>query len=282
MKYVFKLFYTILIVFLLTTNVKALTVSENNLNISAGNTKNIELSTNTDANLTSVEFTLVFDSYDVPAYFSVNSMYTDTNPNGITHKIVFNEPTAGNIDLGTVVVRVVNNPTIVGSSVNIHSAKGTTEDGNIINLNSQTINIKIGEETVEKNKENTKDLLKEINSEIVNIKLKENVFEYEVSIDKDTSELDLSPVAIDDKYKVEVSNQKISELEDNTITITVSDDIDKSTYKINVKVKEENNSVEIDNSEYKEEKSYKGKWIFLIVCLSIILFFGVLINKKSK
>lgn len=282
MKYVFKLFYTILIVFLLTTNVKALTVSENNLNISAGNTKNIELSTNTDANLTSVEFTLVFDSYDVPAYFSVNSMYTDTNPNGITHKIVFNEPTAGNIDLGTVVVRVVNNPTIVGSSVNIHSAKGTTEDGNIINLNSQTINIKIGEETVEKNKENTKDLLKEINSEIVNIKLKENVFEYEVSIDKDTSELDLSPVAIDDKYKVEVSNQKISELEDNTITITVSDDIDKSTYKINVKVKEENNSVEIDNSEYKEEKSYKGKWIFLIICLSIILFFGVLINKKSK
>ena len=282
MKYVFKLFYTILIVFLLTTNVKALTVSENNLNISAGNTKNIELSTNTDANLTSVEFTLVFDSYDVPAYFSVNSMYTDTNPNGITHKIVFNEPTAGNIDLGTVVVRVVNNPTIVGSSVNIHSAKGTTEDGNIINLNSQTINIKIGEETVEKNKENTKDLLKEINSEIVNIKLKENVFEYEVAIDKDTSELDLSPVAIDDKYKVEVSNQKISELEDNTITITVSDDIDKSTYKINVKVKEENNSVEIDNSEYKEEKSYKGKWIFLIICLSIILFFGVLINKKSK
>ena len=282
MKYVFKLFYTILIVFLLTTNVKALTVSENNLNISAGNTKNIELSTNTDVNLTSVEFTLVFDSYDVPAYFSVNSMYTDTNPNGITHKIVFNEPTAGNIDLGTVVVRVVNNPTIVGSSVNIHSAKGTTEDGNIINLDSQTINIKIGEETVEKNKENTKDLLKEINSEIVNIKLKENVFEYEVAIDKDTSELDLSPVAIDDKYKVEVSNQKISELEDNTITITVSDDIDKSTYKINVKVKEENNSVEIDNSEYKEEKSYKGKWIFLIVCLSIILFFGVLINKKSK
>lgn len=282
MKYVFKLFYTILIVFLLTTNVKALTVSENNLNISAGNTKNIELSTNTDVNLTSVEFTLVFDSYDVPAYFSVNSMYTDTNPNGITHKIVFNEPTAGNIDLGTVVVRVVNNPTIVGSSVNIHSAKGTTEDGNIINLNSQTINIKIGEETVEKNKENTKDLLKEINSEIVNIKLKENVFEYEVAIDKDTSELDLSPVAIDDKYKVEVSNQKISELEDDTITITVSDDIDKSTYKINVKVKEENNSVEIDNSEYKEEKSYKGKWIFLIVCLSIILFFGVLINKKSK
>ncbi len=282
MKYVFKLFYTILIVFLLTTNVKALTVSENNLNISAGNTKNIELSTNTDANLTSVEFTLVFDSYDVPAYFSVNSMYTDTNPNGITHKIVFNEPTAGNIDLGTVVVRVINNPTIVGSSVNIHSAKGTTEDGNIINLNSQTINIKIGEETVEKNKENTKDLLKEINSEIVNIKLKENVFEYEVAIDKDTSELDLSPVAIDDKYKVEVSNQKISELEDDTITITVSDDIDKSTYKINVKVKEENNSVEIDNSEYKEEKSYKGKWIFLIVCLSIILFFGVLINKKSK
>lgn len=282
MKYVFKLFYTILIVFLLTTNVKALTVSENNLNISAGNTKNIELSTNTDANLTSVEFTLVFDSYDVPAYFSVNSMYTDTNPNGITHKIVFNEPTAGNIDLGTVVVRVVNNPTIVGSSVNIHSAKGTTEDGNIINLNSQTINIKIGEETVEKNKENTKDLLKEINSEIVNIKLKENVFEYEVAIDKDTSELDLSPVAIDDKYKVEVSNQKISELEDDTITITVSDDIDKSTYKINVKVKEENNSVEIDNSEYKEEKSYKGKWIFLIICLSIILFFGVLINKKSK
>ena len=282
MKYVFKLFYTILIVFLLTTNVKALTVSENNLNISAGNTKNIELSTNTDANLTSVEFTLVFDSYDVPAYFSVNSMYTDTNPNGITHKIVFNEPTAGNIDLGTVVVRVVNNPTIVGSSVNIHSAKGTTEDGNIINLNSQTINIKIGEETVEKNKENTKDLLKEINSEIVNIKLKENVFEYEVAIDKDTSELDLSPVAIDDKYKVEVSNQKISELEDNTITITVSDDIDKSTYKINVKVKEENNSVEIDNSEYKEEKSYKGKWIFLIVCFSVVLFFGVLINKKSK
>ena len=196
MKYVFKLFYTILIVFLLTTNVKALTVSENNLNISAGNTKNIELSTNTDVNLTSVEFTLVFDSYDVPAYFSVNSMYTDTNPNGITHKIVFNEPTAGNIDLGTVVVRVVNNPTIVGSSVNIHSAKGTTEDGNIINLDSQTINIKIGEETVEKNKENTKDLLKEINSEIVNIKLKENVFEYEVAIDKDTSELIIIPLLI--------------------------------------------------------------------------------------
>ena len=92
MKYFLKFICLIVTFFMLTTGVLALTVSENNIEIPKSDRKSIELSTNSEEMLTSVEFTLVYTTYDIPASFIVNPNYTDSNPNGIKHKIIFSEP----------------------------------------------------------------------------------------------------------------------------------------------------------------------------------------------
>lgn len=141
MKHFLKLICLIVTFFMLTTGVLALTVSENNIEIPKSDRKSIELSTNSEEMLTSIEFTLVYTTYDIPASFIVNPNYTDSNPNGIKHKIIFSEPINGNIILGNVNINVVDNPKDNTGTVNIHSAIGYTKSGKTINLTSQNINV---------------------------------------------------------------------------------------------------------------------------------------------
>lgn len=291
MKRILKLIIIAVILLIPIGSVSALTVSENNIKIPASGSKSIELSTSSEEPLTSVEFTLVYTTYDIPANFIVNSNYTDSNPNGIKHKVIFPEPISGKITLGNVNINVVNNPKDTAGTINIHSAIGYTETGETITLNAQNINIIIGEESNnntdkpsnDDNSNTNKNVLKEIKSDIVKINLQEDVFEYQITIDKDIEKLDLEPIATIDTYKVEVSNQEIASLEDNKINITVTDNTgNKTIYTIKVNILKDVSSVEIDNNNFKEKNTYKGKWIILIIFFSVILLFGLALTKKKK
>lgn len=299
MKYFLKFICLIVTFFMLTTGVLALTVSENNIEIPKSDRKSIELSTNSEEMLTSVEFTLVYTTYDIPASFIVNPNYTDSNPNGIKHKIIFSEPINGNIILGNININVVDNPKDNTGTVNIHSAIGYTESGETINLTSQNINVTVlnnretntetneiekpKEDKHEETKEFDKNVLKEIKSDLVKINIQKDIFEYTITINNDIEKLDLEPIAINKSYKVEISNQEIATLEDNKINITITDDKgNKIDYIIKVNILKDISDVEIDNTNYKEKNTYKGKWIILVIIFSTILLFGLILTRKKK
>lgn len=299
MKYFLKFICLIVTFFMLTTGVLALTVSENNIEIPKSDRKSIELSTNSEEMLTSVEFTLIYTTYDIPASFIVNPNYTDSNPNGIKHKIIFSEPINGNIILGNININVVDNPKDNTGTVNIHSAIGYTESGETINLTSQNINVTVlnnretntetneiekpKEDKHEETKEFDKNVLKEIKSDLVKINIQKDIFEYTITINNDIEKLDLEPIAINESYKVEISNQEIATLEDNKINITITDDKgNKIDYIIKVNILKDISDVEIDDSDFKEKNTYKGKWIILVIIFSTILLFGLIQTRKKK
>lgn len=299
MKHFLKLICLIVTFFVLTTGVLALTVSENNIEIPKSDRKSIELSTNSEEMLTSVEFTLVYTTYDIPASFIVNPNYTDSNPNGIKHKIIFSEPINGNIILGNININVVDNPKDNTGTVNIHSAIGYTKSGETINLTSQNINVTVlnnretntetneiekpKEDKQEETKKFDKNVLKEIKSDLVKINIQKDIFEYTIAINNDIEKLDLEPIAINESYKVEISNQEIATLEDNKINITITDNKgNKIDYIIKVNILKDISDVEIDDSDFKEKNTYKGKWIILVIIFSIILLFGLILTRKKK
>lgn len=299
MKHFLKFICLIVTFFMLTTGVLALTVSENNIEIPKSDRKSIELSTNSEEMLTSVEFTLVYTTYDIPASFIVNPNYTDSNPNGIKHKIIFSEPINGNIILGNININVVDNPKDNTGTVNIHSAIGYTESGETINLTSQNINVTVlnnretntetneiekpKEDKHEETKEFDKNVLKEIKSDLVKINIQKDIFEYTITINNDIEKLDLEPITINESYKVEISNQEIATLEDNKINITITDDKgNKIDYIIKVNILKDISDVEIDDSDFKEKNTYKGKWIILVIIFSTILLFGLILTRKKK
>lgn len=284
MNKILKLIFISFALFFMTNRVFALTVSDSNITMSPGTSKEVELSTTTEVEVSRVEFTLVYSTYDVPANFVVNNIYTDGNPNGIKHIVNFDTPVSGTIKLGTVKINTVNSPREITGTINIHSAKAITATGETINLNSQNINVTIGEPKKEPaNDDYDKNLLKEIKSNKVRIELVKDTFDYEITIDKDLEELDLEPIAINDKYKVTTSTQKISDLEDNKITITVEDnDNHIVTYNIKVNILKDIKNATIDKNTYKEKNTYQGKWLLAIIFFGIALFASLVYIKKGK
>jgi len=91
----------------------------------------------------------------------------------------------------------------------------------------------------------------------------------------------------DEDYKVEMSSQKISELENNSIKIKVSvNNKEYQEYVVNVKVvekeKTDQQQLDVDKSEFKGNNSYKVKWIGMIVILISVIVLSILFSKKSK
>lgn len=286
MKRIFKFIFIIFLALISVNKVNALSVSENNIIIKKGESKNIELYANVTDSVTSVEFTLVFTTYDIPAYFAVNPNYQDQNPDGIKHKIVFPEAVTGQILLGTVSINVKNNPNDLLGTINIHSAKATNVEETVINLNSQNINVTVGTtETTEEPPKENKDpnLLEKIESKIVEIKLEKDVFEYTVKVKSEVEELDLKPVAKDTNSKVEISTQKIAELTDNKIIITVKNNDIEQKYTINIeKLKEEvKPEINIDEEEFHVNDSYRSKWLIATIIFIVVFMIGLLLTKKK-
>ncbi len=282
MKRITSYIFTIFLLLLIIPKVYALEVSEGNVTIENGGNKKVELYANVSENITSVTFTLVFSTYDIPADFTPASGANDTNPYGISHTVVFDEAKTGRVLVGTVNISVKANPTDKVGAINIHTATARTTDGNTINLEPKNIDIKVGtptEEPKEEPKEVDKNLLDKIESKIVKIELKKDVFDYTVEIDKDVTELDLKATPKDSSTKVEISSQKIDELKDNIIVITAKNGNTEQKYNIKVKVKEE--EITIDKDEFKEDKSYKGKWIVVSIVLIVALLISMLLSKKK-
>jgi len=334
-----KKFFKILIILVAMTleiaHVDAISVSKNNLTLEKGKSETIDIYANLEKEVTSIEFTLVYTTYDVPAFFTVNGAYTDSNPDGIKHTITLSEPTSGKIKLGTVKINVVASPKDTAGTINIHSASAKNET-ETIKLNSQNINVTINkpaennqnqtnnngnntdnndnkvtnnntnnndnttnsntnnnqgntkpkeeEKKPEENQEETKKehLLEKIESKIVKIELLENVFEYEVTVKKEITELDLTAVAKDAKTKIEISNQKLSELKDNNITIKVTKDKEEQEYKIKVNILKEVEDIKVDKeSSNNNTYNYKGKWIVAIVFLGVMMFAGMILSRRK-
>lgn len=282
-----KKYITFLIVLFIclsfSANVKALTISETNLSLTPGTSTLLELNEDTDYDITKIEFNLVYYSYDVTGIFLSN--YNDTT-SGISHTIIFDESVTGNINLGNIKVNVVNTPAVKSSNININNIRLTTITGEVITKDNITVTVNINnEETpIDIKKEEVKDnekvsnLLDKIESNIVNITLKEDVYEYDITIDSDITTLDLNPISKYDKTTIDISSQDINSLEDNKIIIKVSLEDVNEEYIINVKVKEEK---KVTNEEVKNN-NYKTPWIVIIIILSISLVISIVFSRKKK
>ena len=282
-----KIIVVLLFTFLFPLQVKALSVSNNNLTMEKGSEEYIDLYVTTDKQISSLSFGLSFSTYDITGVLVLENGLSETT-SGITHNITFNEPITGDYKLGRIKINTVSEPSVLQGTINLSSAKAIDTDNNEVSLSYQDIIVKINETIVEMPK---KPKLNGIESDIVNIDFKEDRYEYEFNIKEDIKKLDLNPI-VDDDFKVSMSSQKVSELKDNTITINVSNNNESVEYKVKVNVlkedeepKEEKEEVKeetVKNDEVVEEYHYKGKWIVIIIGLLGMLFLGALINNKSK
>ena len=292
MKRIIKYLFATFLLFATFSRVYALEVSKSDLTIEKGGSDTIELYANTESEITSVTFTLVFSTYDIPANFSATSGATDTNPNGITHTIKFDEAKSGKVLLGTIQVSVKSNASDSVGTVNIHTASAKTTEDETVSLNARNINIKVGTpqpepkqeepktEPTTQPKEVDKNLLDKIESKIVKIELKKDVFDYNVNISDDVEELDLKPIAKSEDTKIEISTQKISELKDKKIVITAKNGDITQTYNIKVYNKQIE-QITVDNEKFKSDKSYKGKWIIVSIVLIVALIISMLFSKNK-
>jgi len=288
----FSLILFALILVLVNSQVQALILENDAVNIEAGNTKNIKLYADLPDDTVKVEFTLVFDSYDIPVYFSPTTGITDETPNGIKHTLILKTASSGETLLGSIIARVVAKPTVKRAGADLHSVNAYDGDGNKTALNNQNLYVTIGKSnntmTQEEKPETTNtdkktyNLLNEIKNGDDTILVVDDVFEYELKILNSVEELNLEAIPKNDKAKVTISNQKISELEDNKVTITVTNGKEKKDYIIKLKIIKDVPKVEIDDSEFKTDNGYKGIWIVMIILSGVGLFFGVVLNRVKK
>ena len=281
MKRIIKIFLCFFVFFFIN-EVDALVIDETDIKLQKGKNASSELYVESDEEITKVNFSLVYSTYDVPAGFTVNPEHVVTNLGSISYSVEFSEPLSGKILLGTVDYKVVSNPKAKKGTINVHTGTAVTITNKTINLNSQTLTVKVTNESVEetvKEEVKTYNLLKEIQSNIVKINVLTDVFEYEVLVPDDIESLDLKAIAKEESYKVEISSQKLSEIKDDKITIKVVDN-DKHEQLYTIKIKKfETNKIEIDKNEVKKDTSYKTKWTVSLIALIVFLIVAIIIFK---
>lgn len=277
LKYIFCFFMLVLFI----AKADALSIDKSSIDLSAGGSDIVELYADVE-NASSVEFNLVYSTYDIKAEFIVNSSFSEETPSGIKHVVKFKEVLNGKILLGTINIKVEKDPKDLIGNININGAKEYDSDGNSSNLKSQSVTVKVNKKEDEKKQEVDKNLLSEIQSEIVDIKLKDNIFIYDINIDSSIEELDLKPIAKDENTEISIDSQKISELKDNKITISTKNGDVNQNYTINVRIKKENKKVEIDKSEFKPDNSYKEIWKIVAIISGIVVFIGLIGCFKKK
>lgn len=315
-------------ILLISFNVKALEVSKDTLTLKPGESDTVELYANLDTEVTSINFTFVYTSFDVPSRFTVAAGLTD-NATNTAHSITFSEPKSGHVLLGTITTNVVAEPNAKSGTTRISGATAKDSEGNTINLTGVSIQTTIdfpeptpeeiaAKEAEEKARKEAEEkaraeaeakakaeaeekarkeaeekakieaemdsetpvidtnLLSSIESNIVNIELRPNVYNYSVTINKDIETLDLKGIAKTPDTEVTISNQKISELENNEIIIKAITSDAEQNYIIKVNIKEDNITTEV-----KKDSSYKMKWIALSVLLTISLGISLMLLKNK-
>ena len=258
-----KIFRYIIVVFLMTISIRkvdALSVDKSEVSLVRGGNISLTLRENFTSKISKIEFNLVYSNKDIKGSFNSSSGIDDNN--GIKHSISYSKPISGEVDIGTININVSND-------INSFSGKAITVDGNSIDLDGPIINVKV-EEDVSDSVSSDKDLLERIDSKLVKINLESGVYEYNVLVNNDIKELDLEPVAKDNKTSINISSQKLISGKDNKITIDVSKGSVLQSYIINVNYEE---PLEIDQS--------KNKWLILMGVFGI-LFTGSLITIKVR
>lgn len=271
----------LLVVFLINLPlVSALSVDSTELTVAKGEKSTVYVYADLKEETTKVSFSLVYTTYDVPATFKAEegiTLKTNTTKNTLT----FSEAQKGQVKLGTIEISVPKGAKATKGTIRLNSATATSKSGNISKLDPVELTVTIGTSTNNSTSVKESNLLKGITSKIVNIDLKDNVYTYEVNVKEDVKELDLVAVPKDEKSKVVISSQKISDLKDGKITINVtspSNTKEEYTVKVNVL---KTDKVEIDKEEFKADSSYKGKWVVIIIVSVVALLFGFTISKKE-
>lgn len=271
----------LLVVFLINLPlVSALSVDSTELTVVKGEKSTVNVYADLKEETTKVSFSLVYTTYDVPATFKAEegiTLKTNTTKNTLT----FSEAQKGQVKLGTIEISILKSAKANKGTIRLNSATATSKSGNISKLDPVELTVTIGTSTNNSTSVKESNLLKGITSKIVNIDLKDNVYTYEVNVKEDVKELDLVAVPKDEKSKVVISSQKISELKDGKIIINVtspSNTKEEYTVKVNVL---KTNKVEIDKEEFKADSSYKGKWVVVIIVSVVALLFGFTLSKKE-
>lgn len=271
----------LLVVFLINLPlVSALSVDSTELTVAKGEKSTVDVYADLKEETTKVSFSLVYTTYDVPATFKAEegiTLKTNTTKNTLT----FSEAQKGQVKLGTIEISILKSAKANKGTIRLNSATATSKSGNISKLDPVELTVTIGTSTNNSTSVKESNLLKGITSKIVNIDLKDNVYTYEVNVKEDVKELDLVAVPKDEKSKVVISSQKISELKDGKIIINVtspSNTKEEYTVKVNVL---KTNKVEIDKEKFKADSSYKGKWVVIIIVSVVALLFGFTISKKE-
>lgn len=271
----------LLVVFLINLPlVSALSVDNTELTVAKGEKSTVNVYADLKEETTKVSFSLIYTTYDVPATFKAEegiTLKTNTTKNTLT----FSEAQKGQVKLGTIEISILKSAKANKGTIRLNSATATSKSGNISKLDPVELTVTIGTSTNNSTSVKESNLLKEITSKIVNIDLKDNVYTYEVNVKEDVKELDLVAVPKDEKSKVVISSQKISELKDGKIIINVtspSNTKEEYTVKVNVL---KTNKVEIDKEEFKADSSYKGKWVVIIIVSVVALLFGFTLSKKE-
>ena len=271
----------LLVVFLINLPlVSALSVDNTELTVAKGEKSTVDVYDDLKEETTKVSFSLVYTTYDVPATFKAEegiTLKTNTTKNTLT----FSEAQKGQVKLGTIEISILKSAKVNKGTIRLNSATATSKSGNISKLDPVELTVTIGTSINNSTSVKESNLLKEITSKIVNIDLKDNVYTYEVNVKEDVKELDLVAVPKDEKSKVVISSQKISELKDGKIIINVtspSNTKEEYTVKVNVL---KTNKVEIDKEKFKADSSYKGKWVVIIIVSVVALLFGFTLSKKE-
>ena len=260
--------------------VSALSVDNTELTVAKGEKSTVNVYADLKEETTKVSFSLVYTTYDVPATFKAEegiTLKTNTTKNTLT----FSEAQKGQVKLGTIEISILKSAKANKGTIRLNSATATSKSGNISKLDPVELTVTIGTSTNNSTSVKESNLLKGITSKIVNIDLKDNVYTYEVNVKEDVKELDLVAVPKDEKSKVVISSQKISDLKDGKITINVtspSNTKEEYTVKVNVL---KTDKVEIDKDEFKADSSYKGKWVVVIIVSVVALLFGFTLSKKE-
>lgn len=271
----------LLVVFLINLPlVSALSVDSTELTVAKGEKSTVNVYADLKEETTKVSFSLVYTTYDVPATFKAEegiTLKTNTTKNTLT----FSEAQKGQVKLGTIEISILKSAKANKGTIRLNSATATSKSGNISKLDPVELTVTIGTSTNNSTSVKESNLLKGITSKIVNIDLKDNVYTYEVNVKEDVKELDLVAVPKDEKSKVVISSQKISDLKDGKIIINVtspSNTKEEYTVKVNVL---KTDKVEIDKEEFKADSSYKGKWVVVIIVSVVALLFGFTLSKKE-
>lgn len=271
----------LLVVFLINLPlVSALSVDNTELTVAKGEKSTVDVYANLEEETTKVSFSLVYTTYDVPATFKAEEGIT-LKTNKTKNTLTFSEAQKGQVKLGTIEISILKSAKANKGTIRLNNATATSKSGNISKLDPVELTVTIGTSTNNSTSVKESNLLKGITSKIVNIDLKDNVYTYEVNVKEDVKELDLVAVPKDEKSKVVISSQKISDLKDGKIIINVtspSNTKEEYTVKVNVL---KTDKVEIDKEEFKADSSYKGKWVVIIIVSVVALLFGFTLSKKE-